>query len=64
MDPNGQFIIYRLFRDATRFKIGTHIKELNCLNRDLKKVIVVDWNENATQDNPENALILPKWNGT
>ena len=63
MDPNGQFIIYRLFRDATRFKIGTHIKELNCLNRDLKKVIVVDWNKNATQDNPENALILPKWNG-
>jgi len=63
MDPNGQFIMYRLFRDATRFKNGTHIKELNCLNRDLKKVIVVDWNKNATQDNPENALILPKWNG-
>ena len=63
MDPNGQFIMYRLFRDATRFKNGTHIKELNCLNRDLKKVIVIDWNKNATQDNPENALILPKWNG-
>ena len=63
MDPNNQFIMYRLFRDATRFKNGTHVKELNCLNRDLKKVIVIDWNKNSTQDNPDNALTLPKWDG-
>lgn len=63
MDPNNQHIMYRLFRDATRFKNGAHIKDLHCLNRDLKKVIVVDWNKNSTQDNPDNALILPKWAG-
>ena len=45
MDPNSQIIMYRLFRDATRFKNGTHTKDLHSLNRDLKKVIVIDWNE-------------------
>ena len=63
MDPNNQYIMYRLFRDATRFKNGTHVKELNCLNRDLKKVIVIDWNKSSTQDNPDNAFTMPKWNG-
>jgi len=63
MDPNNQHIMYRLFRDATKFKNGMHVKELGCLNRDLKKVIVVDWNKNTTQDNPDNALTLPKWEG-
>jgi len=63
MDPNNQHIMYRLFRDATRFKNGTHTKDLYSLNRDLKKVIVVDWNQNSTQDNPENALTMQKWTG-
>ena len=63
LDPNQQIILYRLFRDATRYKNGTHVKELSCLNRDLKKVIVIDWNKLSTQDNPDNALTLPKWNG-
>jgi len=63
MDPNNQHIMYRLFRDATRFKNGTHTKDLYSLNRDLKKVIVVDWNQNSTQDNPENALTMKKWTG-
>jgi len=63
MDPNNQHIMYRLFRDATRFKNGTHTKDLYSINRDLKKVIVVDWNPNALQDNPENAFILQKWTG-
>ena len=63
MDPNMNLIMYRLFKDATKFKNGAHIKELNCLNRDLRKVIVVDWNKLSVQDNPDNALLLPKWNG-
>lgn len=63
MDPQQQHIMYRLYRDATRFKNGTHTKDLYSLNRDLKKVIVVDWNSKSTQDNPENALTLQKWTG-
>ena len=63
LDPNQSVVMYRLFRDATRYKNGTHVKELGCLNRDLKRVIVIDWNKMSTQDNPDNALTLPKWNG-
>ena len=63
MDPNSNLIMYHLFKDATKFKNGAHIKELNCLNRDLRKVIVVDWNKLSVQDNPDNALLMPKWNG-
>merc|ERR1712029_1168175 len=30
---------------------------------DLKRVIVIDWNPNTTEDTPDNAMILPKWTG-
>ena len=38
-----------IFRDATQYKEGAHIKELSKLNRDLKNVIVIDWNKNHVQ---------------
>jgi hypothetical protein len=37
LDPNG-YIMYRLVRDATHFVDGHHVKDLECLNRDLRKV--------------------------
>jgi import inner membrane translocase subunit TIM50 len=49
MDPEGRFLMYRLFRDSTRFKDGVHMKDLHSLNRDLKRVIVVDWNSKTTE---------------
>jgi import inner membrane translocase subunit TIM50 len=34
------------------------------MNRDLKKIIVIDWDENAYQLQPRNALHrLKKWDG-
>lgn len=63
MDPEQRSIMYRLFRDATKYQNGVHIKELSNLNRDLKRVIVVDWNKDHVQHNPDNALILKKWEG-
>lgn len=32
------------------------------LNRDLAKVIVIDWNSSWTQSQPNNTLIIPRWN--
>jgi import inner membrane translocase subunit TIM50 len=49
MDPQGQYIMYRLFRDATHYINGHHCKDLSRLNRDLKKVIVIDWNKETIQ---------------
>lgn len=62
LDPNG-FIMYRLVRDATHFVDGHHVKSLDKLNRDLSKVIVVDWNPHSTKFHPENSFNLPRWNG-
>ncbi|KAK4475234.1 hypothetical protein MN116_002310 [Schistosoma mekongi] len=63
MDPQGQFIHFRLFREATRYKEGKHIKDLSCLNRDLSRVVLVDWDSTAAQLQPRNSLIIKRWNG-
>ncbi|CAH2087669.1 unnamed protein product [Euphydryas editha] len=63
LDPENKLISYRLFRDSTHFIDGVHVKNLEGLNRDLSKVIVVDWNKMATKFQPDNALILKKWKG-
>jgi import inner membrane translocase subunit TIM50 len=55
--------MYRLYRDATRYEKGHYIKDLNHLNRDLAKVIAIDVDANALKENPDNAIIIPKWNG-
>ncbi|XP_015601101.1 mitochondrial import inner membrane translocase subunit TIM50-C [Cephus cinctus] len=62
LDPQG-YIMYRLVRDATRFVDGHHVKDLSALNRDLSKVIVVDWNSKSVQFHPENTLKIPRWTG-
>lgn len=62
LDPNG-YIMYRLVRDATHFVDGHHVKNLDNINRDLEKVIVVDWDSNSVKLHPDNALVIPKWDG-
>ncbi|XP_037725256.1 mitochondrial import inner membrane translocase subunit TIM50-C [Drosophila subpulchrella] len=62
LDPNG-YIMYRLVRDATHFVDGHHVKNLDNLNRDLKKVIVIDWDANATKMHPDNTFGLARWHG-
>lgn len=62
LDPNG-YIMYRLVRDSTHFVDGHHVKDLQYLNRDLRKVIVVDWSAENAKYNPENTLKIPRWNG-
>lgn len=62
IDPEWRFM-HRLYRDATKYMNRSHVKDLSKLNRDLSKVILVDWDPQAFQLNPENALRLPKWQG-
>lgn len=62
LDPKG-YIMYRLVRDATHFVDGHHVKNLDNLNRDLNKVIVIDWDPNSTKLHPNNTLNIPRWSG-
>ena len=55
--------MYRLVRDATHFIDGHHVKDLNCINRDLKKVIVVDWNPESVKFHRNNTILVPRWKG-
>ena len=41
----NKYIMYRLFRDATRYVDGHHTKDLFALNRDLKKVMITQVND-------------------
>ena len=59
----GNNVMFRLYRDSTRYKNGVHIKDLSCLNRDLSKVIFIDWDVNSGQLQPRNMLRLNKWKG-
>ncbi|KAI9220120.1 HAD-like domain-containing protein [Blastocladiella britannica] len=59
-----QAISYRLYKGATTYKDGHHIKDITHLNRDPAKVIVMDWDTHATSMQPENALTVEKWDGS
>ncbi|CAE6483569.1 hypothetical protein ACGC1H_005278 [Rhizoctonia solani] len=61
LDPFGAFIMYKLFREATRTTKDGLVKDLNYLNRDLSKVIAIDTDPLKYSANPDNAIIIPKW---
>ncbi|KAL5107585.1 Mitochondrial import inner membrane translocase subunit TIM50 [Taenia crassiceps] len=63
IDSKGQYIHYRLFRESTRYRKGKHIKDLSCLNRDLSRVVLIDWNPDAASMQPRNAFIINRWTG-
>ncbi|XP_033164839.1 mitochondrial import inner membrane translocase subunit TIM50-A isoform X1 [Drosophila mauritiana] len=62
LDPYG-YISYRLVRGATDLVEGQHTKNLDYLNRDLSRVIVVDCDPYTTPMHPDNSLVLTKWLG-
>jgi import inner membrane translocase subunit TIM50 len=62
IDPEG-CVLYRLFRDSTRYHDGDHVKDLDRLNRDLKSIVVVDKDERTYKEHPHNGIKLTKWTG-
>ncbi|PGH02160.1 hypothetical protein AJ79_07706 [Helicocarpus griseus UAMH5409] len=62
LDPY-RIIRWVLFREATKYEDGEHVKDLSYLNRDLSKVIMIDTHAPHAKRQPENAIILDKWKG-
>lgn len=62
LDKNN-LIMYRLVKNATDYIDGHHVKNLDRINRDLSKVIVIDWNSDSVKLQRENALVIPRWTG-
>lgn len=55
LDKDGT-IMHRLYRDATYFYNGVHVKDLKRLNRNIKRMVVVDDDPLEVQFNPENHI--------
>lgn len=63
LDPLNAFILYPLFREHARLKDSKLVKDLLWMNRDLGKMVLLDVNTDAALLQPENAIILPAWDG-
>jgi len=55
LDPNG-LIMHRLYREATHYMKGVHVKDLDSLNRNTNKMIVLDDDPAAVQLHPHNLI--------
>ncbi|GAB7356386.1 hypothetical protein MBLNU459_g7166t1 [Dothideomycetes sp. NU459] len=62
LDP-FRIIQWPLFREATKYEGGEYIKDLSYLNRPMDKIIMVDTKAEHAKNQPENAIIIPKWKG-
>lgn len=60
LDPERR-IQYRLYRDATQYRDGHHVRDLSKLNRDLTKVLFVTADLDACAMQPENAIQVRPW---
>jgi len=56
-------IVGRLGRESTLLKDGKYIKDLSYLNRDLKDVIYIDFDDEKASFHKENVILLPRWEG-
>lgn len=55
LDKEG-CIMHRLYRDATHYTNGVHVKDLDKLNRNVNKIIVVDDDPEEVKFHPDNVL--------
>lgn len=55
LDPQGT-AMHRLYRESCHRKDGVYMKDLSSLNRDLRRVILIDDDEEAASLNPDNFI--------
>jgi len=57
LDPEN-YVMHRLYRDATHYVKGTHVKDLSKLNRPLEKILIIDDDPECFQLQPENGICI------
>lgn len=62
LDPY-HIIYFQLGREGTKYDGGDYVKDLEYLNRPLSKTLIIDTNPKHVKNQPENAIVLPKWTG-
>jgi len=61
IDPTGELVHHRLFREHCTEVNGTYVKDLAKLGRPLERVAIVDNSPLAYSWHPENAVAIPSW---
>lgn len=62
LDPTG-YILHRLYRAETHFRAGVFVKDIEALNRDPARVVLVDKDEKCVAMQRSNAIVIPEWTG-
>lgn len=63
VDPKHRFISSVFGKESMVWRNGSYIKDLKYLNRDLRKIIVIDRLKENVKSQPENVIILPEYDG-
>jgi len=63
LDPSNQIFQGRFGNESLVFESGEYIKDLSYLNRDLKKVIIIDKDPRYLKKQPNNAIYLSEFKG-
>jgi import inner membrane translocase subunit TIM50 len=63
VDPKHRYISSFFGKESMVWRNGGYVKDLKYLNRDLRKVIVVDRIKDNVKNQPENVILLPEFDG-
>lgn len=61
LDPTGQRVHHRLYREHCTNVDGTYVKDLNLMGRRIERVAIVDNSPVAYSFHPENAIPITSW---
>lgn len=61
LEPSGELICWRLFREACTRQPSGYVKDLSKLGRNLKKVIIIDNSPVCYSLQPDNAIPIKTW---
>jgi import inner membrane translocase subunit TIM50 len=63
IDPFQKYFTWVFGREFLVLSGAKHVKDLSLLNRDLRKVVVVDFDKDIYKEEPENLILLSKYQG-
>lgn len=61
VDPKHRYITNAFGKESMVWRNGSYVKDLKYLNRDLKKIIVIDRSKENVKSQPENLILLPEF---